>query len=112
MFKCIRDNTPCLPRWWVDFTLNYSLRLVVVAFLVTAGILAYTVTHFKINTDLNDMVSDKLPFRKIEIDYGDAFPQLSDTIVVFACSKAHGTEPYEGEEHLQNNLYPRRRKLF
>jgi uncharacterized protein len=82
MFKCIRDNTPCLPRWWVDFTLNYSLRLVVVAFLVTAGILAYTVTHFKINTDLNDMVSDKLPFRKIEIDYGDAFPQLSDTIVV------------------------------
>ena len=82
MFKCIRDNTPCLPQWWVDFTLNYSLGLVVVAFLITVVILAYTVTHFKINTDLNDMVSDKLPFRKIEIDYGDAFPQLSDTIVV------------------------------
>ena len=82
MFKRIRNNTPCLPDGWIKFTQNYT-SIIVVAFLcLTGGILAYTLTHFKINTDLTDMVSNKLPFRKTYKSFRASFPQLSDTIVI------------------------------
>jgi hypothetical protein len=82
MLKCIKNNTPFLPRWWIRATLNYSAHLLLTAVLATSFILAYTIINFKINTDLTDMVSSKLPFRKIRKDYARAFPRLSDTIVV------------------------------
>ncbi len=110
MFKCIRDHTPCLPQWWIHFTQRYSLRLVLMAFLVTFGILVYTVTGFNINTDLADMVSDKLPFRKFEKDYGKAFPQLSDVIVVVI--DADTPELALNTRKLMENLLMKEKNLF
>ncbi len=82
MLKCFRKMTSCIPQWWIDFTLNRSRSLLILALLLSVGVFFYTVSNFKINTNLTEMVSDKLPFRKDIKEYRQAFPQLADTIVV------------------------------
>ena len=82
MFGCIRHNRPCVPEWWLRFILGHSLFVVIAMIVATAGILVYSVINFRIDTDLTDMVSNKLPFRKVYKDYRSAFPQISDVIVV------------------------------
>lgn len=67
---------------WITFVRLHAGAVVAVTVLLTAGILYYSLTHFKINTDVNGMISEKLRFRKLENDFTRAFPQLSDTIVM------------------------------
>jgi len=67
---------------WITFVQLHACAVAAVTILLTAGILYYSLTHFRINTDLNGMISDKLHFRKLQNDFTRAFPQLSDTIVV------------------------------
>jgi hopanoid biosynthesis associated RND transporter like protein HpnN len=45
-------------------------------------VLFYTVKHFAIDTDLNNMISDKVPYRMLEIEFEKAFPQLMHAIVI------------------------------
>jgi hopanoid biosynthesis associated RND transporter like protein HpnN len=58
-----------------------ALWVIVVALISTAGTLFYSITNFKINVDTESMISEKLPFRKLERDFSKAFPQQTDTIV-------------------------------
>lgn len=67
---------------WVAFVQLHALSVVAVAFLLTAGILYFTLTHFRMNTDLNSLMSDSLSYRRLQNDFTHAFPQLSDTIVM------------------------------
>ena len=67
---------------WVAFVQSHAGAVVTVTLLLTAGIFYYSLTHFRINTDTNGMISDKLRFRQLVKDFTRAFPQFSDTIVV------------------------------
>ncbi len=67
---------------WVSFVQDHALSVFVIASVMTVGILYYSLTHFKINTDVNGMISEKLHFRRLDNDFTKAFPQLCDTIVV------------------------------
>jgi hopanoid biosynthesis associated RND transporter like protein HpnN len=71
-----------LLNWWVDFVQKKALPVVIVAVLLSAGILFYSVKNFRIDTDITDMISENLPFRKMEKDFSKAFPNLNNTIVV------------------------------
>jgi hypothetical protein len=71
-----------LLAWWVNSIRRHALLAMLVTFLTTAGVLAYTISHFRIDTDVTDMISDKLPYRKLEKEFQRAFPQLGNTIVV------------------------------
>ncbi len=68
--------------WWIAFVRLHARAVTVVTLFLTAGILYYSLTHFRINTDLNSMISDKLRFRRLENDFNRAVPAHSDTIVV------------------------------
>lgn len=67
---------------WVNFIQSRSFTVVIITMLITVGILFYSIRNFKINTDLNSMISEKLHFRKVEKDFTRSFPQLADTIVI------------------------------
>jgi hopanoid biosynthesis associated RND transporter like protein HpnN len=67
---------------WADFIGHHSSLVLFLSILVTAGVLIYTANHFRIDTELADMISDKLPYRKLEKEFQSAFPQLKETIVV------------------------------
>jgi hypothetical protein len=61
---------------------RYALLVIVIIMIATAGVLFYSVRNFRINTDFNSMISEKLHFRKLQRDFDKSFPQLSDTIVI------------------------------
>ena len=67
---------------WADFIGHHSSLVLFLSVLATVGVLIYTVSHFRIDTELADMISDKLPYRKLEKEFQSAFPQLKETIVV------------------------------
>jgi hopanoid biosynthesis associated RND transporter like protein HpnN len=82
MVRQHRNYSKHLIERWVSFIQSRSLTVVIITVLITGGILFYSIRNFKINTDLNSMISEKLRFRKLEKDFLRAFPQLTDTIVV------------------------------
>lgn len=71
-----------LLEWWVKSVQRYSLMVIIITGLITGGVLFYSIRNFKINVDINSMISEKLFFRKLEDDFAKAFPKLTDTIVV------------------------------
>lgn len=59
----------------------HSPRLVILGAVVLAGVSTwYTVTHFSLNTDINQLISSNSPSRQRELAFEKAFPQF-DTII-------------------------------
>ena len=67
---------------WVGFIGHHSFLILFLSLLATVGTMIYTVNHFRIDTEMTDMISDKLPYRKLEKEFQSAFPQFKETIVV------------------------------
>ena len=82
MIKRARNYSTRLFAGWADFIGHHSFVVLVFSLLATVGILVYTANHFRIDTELTDMISDKLPYRKLEKEFQRAFPQFKETIVV------------------------------
>ncbi len=77
-----KEYSKKLIGWWVGFVQRNAVPVLIAVLLTCGGTVLYLKQNFRINTDLNSMISEKLHFRKIEKDFSRAFPQLSDTIVV------------------------------
>ena len=82
MIKRARTYSTHLFEKWADFVGHHPSIILFVSLLVTAGVVIYTVNHFRIDTELTDMISDKLPYRRLEKEFQNAFPQFNDTIVI------------------------------
>ncbi|RUM38055.1 MAG: hopanoid biosynthesis-associated RND transporter HpnN, partial [Desulfobulbus sp.] len=82
MFNCLRNNTPCVPKWWIRFVLNNARSLVVLSLIITGVLLFFTIKNFSINTDLTQMISNDLPFRRVVKEYHAQFPDLVGSIAV------------------------------
>jgi hopanoid biosynthesis associated RND transporter like protein HpnN len=82
MLTRIRARSTRLFEWWTESIGRHPLLVLTLSFLATAAVLAYTLDNFRVDTDLTDMISDKLPYRKLEKKLQKAFPELGDTIVV------------------------------
>ena len=74
-----------LPKW-IDRGVASCIRhskLVIAATLLLAALSAiYTARHFAIDTDINDLISERLPWRQSEIAFQRAFPQTVELILV------------------------------
>ncbi len=69
-------------EWWADFTSHHPFLVLFLSALATVSVLVYIANHFRIDTELADMISERLPYRKLEKDFQAAFPQFKETIVV------------------------------
>ncbi|MFO8240782.1 MAG: hypothetical protein R6T90_07265, partial [Dissulfuribacterales bacterium] len=78
----MRNDRFCLPSWWIPGVLKHSFIVLAAAICLTCAITFFIVDHFKINTDLTQMISNDLHFRKIARIFHDAFPALHNNIVV------------------------------
>jgi hopanoid biosynthesis associated RND transporter like protein HpnN len=71
---------------WINNAVSYCtrhFRLVIAAgVLLAAASAIYTARHFAIDTDINNLLSPKLPWRQQEIAFHEAFPQTIDLILV------------------------------
>lgn len=86
--RCIRENTACVPRRVIESVLARPGLTLLVALAVTGWLGWYTAAHFAINTDMTEMVSDDLPFRRVRIEQDRAFPGQRETLVVVVESDA------------------------
>lgn len=68
--------------WWVGQVERHHIAALVLFTIVTMGIIAYSAVNFKVDANLTNMVSEKLPFRNLEKVLYREFPQLTDVIVV------------------------------
>lgn len=59
-----------------------AAAVLAIAALVTAGAIYYSSANFRITVDVNQMIAEDLPFRKLERDLERALPKHTDTIVV------------------------------
>lgn len=66
----------------VRISVEYAVALLILLALGTGASLYYTVTHLGINTDTAGMLDPDLPFQRASRAFAQAFPQLSDQIVV------------------------------
>src|SRR5579872_7044661 len=66
----------------VDLCVRLSWVVVIIAALVAAAGAYYAVTHFAINTNTDDYLSEKLPWRQRLIELDKYFPQRNNEILV------------------------------
>jgi uncharacterized protein len=66
----------------VDFCARYFPGVILAGLVLAAASATYTARHFAIDTDINDLLSAKLPWRQNEIAFHAAFPQTLDLILV------------------------------
>ncbi len=77
-----RTYSATLFEWWADFVGHHAVLVLLLSLLTTVLVLTFTVSHFRIDTEMSHMISDKLPYRKLEKEFDRAFPQLGNTILV------------------------------
>jgi len=66
----------------VDASRRNAWLVIVAALALAVGCSWFAVTHFKINTDVDQLLSENLDWRKQEKAMSQAFPQKSDRLVV------------------------------
>src|SRR5512142_1295272 len=82
MIERARSYSIRLFERWTDFVGHHSFIVLLLSLLVTVGLAIYAINHFRIDTDMSDMISDKLPYRKSEKEFQQAFPQFKENMVV------------------------------
>ena len=92
-----------LLTWWVGLVERHHLLVILSFTLLSLGILTYSVANFKINDDLTNMISEKLPFRHLEKELFREFPQLTDVIVVVIDADSAG-EAMDARRRLAERL--------
>jgi uncharacterized protein len=68
----------------VDFCARYRWTIVVVGTLLLLGAAAFDVARFSINTDIQGLISQDLPWHQRELQLSKAFPQKGILVVVKA----------------------------
>ena len=66
----------------VDFCRRFAKPIAAAALLASIAMGAYVSTHITINTDINQLLSDNLDWRKREKALEASFPQKTDNLVV------------------------------
>ncbi len=74
----------------VDFCRRFALSVVLVAFAASLGAGVYVARHIAVNTDINQLLSPDLDWRKREKIFDQAFPHKIDTLVVVLDAKTSG----------------------
>jgi uncharacterized protein len=68
----------------VDFCARHRWTVVIVGLLVMVAAAAFAVTKFSINTDVEGLISENLPWHQRQIEMANAFPQKGIAVVVKA----------------------------
>jgi hopanoid biosynthesis associated RND transporter like protein HpnN len=68
----------------VDFCARYRWTIVILGTLVMLGATAFDVAKFSINTDIQGLISQNIPWHQRQVELSEAFPQRAISAVVKA----------------------------
>jgi hopanoid biosynthesis associated RND transporter like protein HpnN len=106
---------------WVDAMTRHAVWVLLVAAILTTMAGVYTAHHLGVNTDIVDMFSPDLPFRRTEAAYRARFPHELDTLLLVidgptpelvAEAGRDLTERLAAETDLFEEVYQPRRSRF
>src|ERR1700742_691346 len=66
----------------VDYSRRAKVVIAIISLIISIGLGWYVVTHFKMNTDVNQLLAADLPWRQNEKAIEKAFPQNVDQLLV------------------------------
>ena len=81
-FGCNEGVIFCSLSSLTSFAQKHAYLVLILSAIFTFWLLFYIVNNFRINTNLNDMISNKLPFRQVALDYDKAFDIKGEIVVV------------------------------
>jgi hopanoid biosynthesis associated RND transporter like protein HpnN len=93
----------------VDFCARHRRMVVIAGILLIFGAVAFDVARFKINTDIEGLISEDLPWHQRQIELSRAFPQKGILIVVKASTPENAEQATNAlAQPLSNNpdLFP------
>ncbi|MGH8659014.1 MAG: MMPL family transporter, partial [Gammaproteobacteria bacterium] len=67
---------------WVDLVSRHAIVTLLLCTVAAVSSVLYAREHLGINTDTAGMFSDKLPWRKTQKEFEQAFPQYDDTLTI------------------------------
>ena len=82
MFEQVYPTTEAVVGRVINFAQRRAWFVIVFALGAAIATAQYTATHFAINTNTEEMLSERLPWRVTFSDYKKDFPYFSDTIVI------------------------------
>lgn len=104
MFKYLKNYRLYLPESSINKILKNSWLVLTSVTFLTCIVAFHTINHFKINTDLTEMISDELRFRKVQKTFHKNFPALHDSIVIVIEADTP-EQAREARDKLAMNLY-------
>lgn len=66
----------------VDLSRKFAIAVILASLIASIAMGHYVATHFKISTDINQLLSADLDWRKREVELEQAFPQNNDQLVI------------------------------
>ena len=66
----------------IGYSINRAWIVLLVSVLLTGASIVFSINHFKLNTDINTLISPDLSWRKKEAEFGKAFPQYNLLLAV------------------------------
>tara|TARA_Y100000588_G_scaffold356631_1_gene413103 strand:- start:1632 stop:4286 length:2655 start_codon:yes stop_codon:yes gene_type:complete len=82
VFELVYPATEAVVGRVINFAQRRAWFVIVFALGAAIATAQYTAKHFAINTNTEEMLSEKLPWRMTFSDYKNDFPYFSDTIVI------------------------------
>src|SRR4029077_15120116 len=68
----------------VDLCARYRWTVIIAGTLLLVGTAAYAVARFSINTDIEGLISQSVPWHERQVELAQAFPQRGITVIVRA----------------------------
>src|SRR5271170_3876389 len=68
----------------VDLCARYRWTVIIVGLLLLLGTATYVAGHFSINTNVEELISQKLPWHQRQVQLTKAFPQRAISAVISA----------------------------
>ena len=93
----------------VDFCARHRWLLIAAGILLTVAAAAYDFAYFSIDTDIEALISQKLPWHQRQLALSNAFPQKGIAVVVTAPTPEnadYATDALEKNLSTQRNLFP------
>lgn len=81
-FGCNEGVISCSLSLLTAFVQRHAYLVLILSAVLTLYLLFYIVNNFRINSNLDDMLDNELPFRQLALDYDRAFDNRGEIVIV------------------------------
>jgi hopanoid biosynthesis associated RND transporter like protein HpnN len=108
-FGCTEGAISCSLSLLTSFVQRHAYLVLILSTAFTVWLMFYIVHNFRMNTNLDNMIDNSLPFRQVALDYDKAFENRETLVVVLDGDSAELSAHVQG---LLANKLSQEKKMF